>query len=389
MDFELTDIQCAVRETARDFARREVAPYSREWDAQERMDPAIVGRLGELGFLTPTIPEQYGGAGLDTVAYCTLVEQLGRVDSSVRGIVTVSAGLVAKTVLRFGNEQQRMALLPSLATGQRLGCFALTEPDTGSGIGDLRTRATRVERGWKIDGSKIFITNGTIARFALVFARTGEPGSRGISCFVVETDADGFQAQPVHGKLGLRAQDTAELALDGVHVPADAMLGAEGEGFKIAMAALDVGRISLAAGAVGLAQGCLDASVDYARQRTQFGRPIGEFQLVQRLLADIAVDVDAARLLTWRAATLAERNVRHTAESSIAKYFASEAAVRASNAAVQVHGGYGFVDEYPVGRLMRDARVTTLYEGTSQIQQLIIGRHLTGLNAFAAAEATG
>jgi alkylation response protein AidB-like acyl-CoA dehydrogenase len=383
MEFDLTETQTMIRETAQAFATRELAPYARTWDVDEELDPKVVDRLAAMGFLAPTIPEAYGGAGIDTVAYCLLVEELGRVDSSVRGIVTVSSGLVAKTILRWGSEEQRQELLPPLAAGRALGCFALTEPDAGSGIADLRTTARRDRSGWLINGSKMFITNGTLARFALVFARTGEPGPRGISCFVVPTDADGFSASRVHGKLGLRAQDTAELTFDDVWVEDSSLLGDEGGGFKIAMAALDVGRISLAAGAVGIAQACLDASVAYARERTQFGRPIGEFQLVQRLIADVAVETEAARMLTLRAAVLCDKGVRHTAESSMAKYFASEAAVRASNAAVQVHGGYGFVDEYPVGRCLRDARVTTLYEGTSQIQQLIIGRHLTGLNAFA------
>ncbi len=233
-----------------------------------------------------------------------------------------------------------------------------------------------------LSGSKIFITLGTWATFALVFARTGGEGARGITCFVVPTDSPGFTSRPVKGKLGLRSQDTGELFLDGVRVPDGARLGGEGEGFKVAMSALDNGRISLAAGSVGIAQGCLDASVAYAKERRQFGRPIGGFQLVQELLADIAVETDAARLLTWRAAALSDRGEPHTVESSIAKYYASETSVRAANAAVQVHGGYGYVDEYPVGKYLRDARVTTLYEGTSQVQKLIVGRALTGESAF-------
>jgi len=234
-----------------------------------------------------------------------------------------------------------------------------------------------------ISGSKIFITLGTWASLALVFARTGGAGARGITCFAVPTDSPGFEARPIKGKLGLRAQDTAELFLDGVRVSDRNRLGGEGEGFKVAMSALDNGRISLAAGCVGIGQGCLDACVAYARDRTQFGRAIASFQLVQELLADIAVETEAARLLVWRAAALSDAGKPHTLESSYAKYFASEVAVRAANAAVQVHGGYGYVDEYPVGKYLRDARVTTLYEGTSQIQKLIIGRALTGESAFA------
>ena len=233
-----------------------------------------------------------------------------------------------------------------------------------------------------LSGQKIFITLGSWASFALVFARTGGEGPRGITCFVVPTDAPGFEARKIHGKLGLRAQDTAELFLDGVRVPDSARLGGEGEGFKVAMSALDHGRISLGAGSVGIAQGCLDASIAYTKERRQFGRPVASFQLVQELLAEMAVETEAARLLVWRAAAKADRGERHTVEASYAKLYASEVAVRAANAAVQAHGGYGYVDEYPVGKYLRDARVTTLYEGTSQIQKLLIGRALTGENAF-------
>jgi alkylation response protein AidB-like acyl-CoA dehydrogenase len=321
--------------------------------------------------------------GLDLVSYALVVEELGRADSNVRGVVSVSNGLYGKSVARWGNDEQKARLLPPLAAGQALGCYALTEPGAGSDPGSLETRAERNGDGWRISGQKIFITLGSWAANALVFARTGEPGPRGITCFVVPTDADGFHARPIKGKLGLRAQDTAELFLDGVRVGPDAVLGEVGGGFRVAMSALDHGRISLGAGCVGIAQGCLDASLAYTRERTQFGRPVASFQLVQELLADIAVETEAARLLVWRAASVADRGERHTVEASYAKYFASEVAVRAANAAVQAHGGYGYVDEYPVGKYLRDARVTTLYEGTSQIQKLLIGRALTGENAFA------
>ena len=320
--------------------------------------------------------------GLDLVSYTLVVEEIGRADSNVRGIVSVSNGLYGKTVAKWGSEEQRARLLPGLADGSELGCYALTEPGAGSDPGGLETRAERDGGDWLLSGQKIFITLGSWAAHALVFARTGEAGPRGITCFVVPTDAPGFEARPIKGKLGLRAQDTAELFLDGVRVPDENIIGELGGGFKVAMSALDHGRISLGAGCVGIAQGCLDASVSYTKERKQFGRPVASFQLVQELLADIAVETEAARLLVWRAAATADRGERHTVEASYAKYFASEVAVRAANAAVQAHGGYGYVDEYPVGKYLRDARVTTLYEGTSQIQKLLIGRALTGENAF-------
>ena len=383
MDFELTDEQQLIRETARAFCDAEITPHAAEWDRTETIDRSIVGKLAELGFLAAALPEEHGGMGLPMTSYALVVEELGRADSNVRGIVSVSNGLYGKTVARWGTDEQKARLLPPLAAGEALGCYALTEPGAGSDPGGLETRAERDGDGWRISGQKIFITLGSWAANALVFARTGEAGPRGITCFVVPTDSDGFDARPIKGKLGLRAQDTAELFLDGVRVGDDAVVGELGGGFKVAMSALDHGRISLGAGCVGIAQGCLDASVEYTKQRRQFGRSVASFQLVQELLADIAVETEAARLLVWRAAAVADRGERHTVEASYAKYFASEVAVRAANAAVQAHGGYGYVDEYPVGKYLRDARVTTLYEGTSQIQKLIIGRSLTGEAAFA------
>jgi butyryl-CoA dehydrogenase len=382
VDFTLTSEQELIRGTAREFLEREVVPHAREWDRSETMDRAIVGKLAEIGFLGASLPAEHGGMGLDTISYCLVMEELGRADSSVRGIVSVQNGLVGKTVARWATDEQRSEWLPRLASGEALGCYALTEPGSGSDPASLTTKAERDGDDWLLTGSKIFITLGTWAELALVFARSGEEGARGITCFLVPTSSEGFEARPIKGKLGLRAQDTGELFLEQVRVPDSARLGGEGEGFKVAMSALDNGRISLAAGCVGIAQGCLDASVAYAQERTQFGKPIAGFQLVQELLADISVEADAARLLTWRAAALADRGERHTLESSVAKYYASEVSVRAANAAVQVHGGYGYVDEYPVGKYLRDARVTTLYEGTSQVQKLIIGRHLTGESAF-------
>ena len=387
MNLELTEEQAAVRALAADFTDREIAPHAAAWDRAESVDRAIVGKLAEVGFLGLTLPEEYGGSGGDHLAYCLVLEELGRGDSAVRGIVSVSLGLVAKSVNAYGSEEQKRHWLPLLTSGQALGCFALTEPGTGSDAANLTTRAVRDGDQWLITGSKMFITNGTWADVALVFARTGgddpeRAGHRGITAFLVPTDLPGFARTEIHGKLGLRGQTTAELAFDSVRVPDSARLGPEGKGFTVAMAALAKGRMSVAAGCVGIAQACLDAAVRYAGEREQFGRPIAAHQLVQELISDIAVDLEAARLLTWRVADHIERGLPFATESSVAKLFASEAAVRAANNALQVFGGYGFIDEYPVGKYLRDARVMTLYEGTSQIHKLLIGRALTGVNAF-------
>ncbi|MDH6114179.1 alkylation response protein AidB-like acyl-CoA dehydrogenase [Kitasatospora sp. MAP12-15] len=382
MDLELSEEQAAVRALAAEFTDREIVPHAAAWDRAESVDRAIIGKLGALGFLGLTIPEEYGGSGGDHLAYCLVLEELGRGDSAVRGIVSVSLGLVAKSVSGYGSEEQKRHWLPRLTSGRALGCFALTEPGTGSDAANLATRARRDGDHWVLSGTKMFITNGTWADVALVFARTGEPGHRGVSAFLVPTDTAGLTRREIHGKLGLRGQATAELVLDGVRVPDSARLGPEGKGFTVAMAALAKGRMSVAAGCVGIAQACLDAAVGYAKEREQFGKPIASYQLVQELISDISVDLAAARLLTWRVADHIDRGLPFATESSVAKLFASEAAVRAANNALQVFGGYGYIDEYPVGKLLRDARVMTLYEGTSQIQKLLIGRSLTGVNAF-------
>jgi alkylation response protein AidB-like acyl-CoA dehydrogenase len=383
VDLELNEEQAAVRQLARDFVEREVTPYAAAWDRAERVDRGIVKKLGDLGFLGMTIPEQYGGSGGDHLAYCLVTEELGRGDSSVRGIVSVSLGLVAKSVAAWGSEEQKRQWLPRLCSGAAVGCFGLTEPGTGSDAANLTTRAVRDGDGYAVTGGKMFITNGTWADVVLVFARTGaQPGHRGISAFLVPTDTPGVERQEVHGKLGLRGQATAEIVFDGARVPASAMLGPEGKGFAVAMSALAKGRMSVAAGCVGIAQACLDAAVGYAGQREQFGAPIAQHQLVQELIADIAVDVAAARLLTWQVADHIDRGLPFATQSSIAKLHASEAAVRCANNALQVFGGYGYIDEYPVGKLLRDARVMTLYEGTTQIHKLLIGRALTGVSAF-------
>ncbi|MFD8144296.1 acyl-CoA dehydrogenase family protein [Streptomyces sp. NPDC059708] len=384
MNLELSEEQEAVRGLARAFTDREISPHAAEWDRAESVDRSIVKKLGDLGFLGLTVPEEYGGSGGDHLSYALVTEELGRGDSAVRGIVSVSLGLVAKTVAAWGTEEQKRSWLPRLCSGEALGCFGLTEPGTGSDAAALTTRAVREGDAYVITGSKMFITNGTWADVVLLFARTdpADPGHRGISAFLVPADTPGLTRREVRGKLGLRGQATAELTLDGVRVPATAMLGPEGKGFSVAMSALAKGRMSVAAGCVGIAQAALDAAVAYAAGREQFGKPIAHHQLVQELIADISVDLDAARLLTWRVADLIDRGKPFATEASTAKLFASEAAVRAASNALQVHGGYGYVDEYPAGKLLRDARVMTLYEGTSQIQKLLIGRARTGVSAF-------
>ncbi|MFB7554648.1 acyl-CoA dehydrogenase family protein [Streptomyces brevispora] len=383
MNLELSEEQKAVRQLAEEFVARDVAPHVVEWDRAENVDKSIVKKLGSLGFLGLTVPEEYGGSGGDHLAYCLVTEELGRGDSSVRGIVSVSLGLVAKTVAGWGDEEQKRHWLPRLTSGDAVGCFGLTEPGTGSDAGNLATRAVRDGGDYVINGSKTFITNGTWADVVLLFARTNDtPGHKGISAFLVPADTPGLTRRTIHGKLGLRGQATAEVVLEDVRVPATTLMGPEGKGFSIAMSALAKGRMSVAAGCVGIARAALDAAVGYAGEREQFGKPIAGHQLVQELISDIAVDVDAARLLTWRVADLIDRGEDFATAASKAKLFASEAAVRSANNALQVFGGYGYIDEYPVGKLLRDARVMTLYEGTSQIQKLIIGRALTGVSAF-------
>lgn len=382
MDLALTDEQQAFRDAARAFLEKEAVPHRTEWDRRESVDLDIVPKMAELGFFGLTIPEEYGGLGGDYLTYVLGMEELGRADSALRGIVSVSNGLVGKSILGFGTEEQKHEWLPRIADASILGCFGLTEPGTGSDAGNLTSKAVHDGDDWLITGQKLFITNGTWAKVALVFARTSDDGPRGVSAFLVPTDSPGFEAREIKGKLGLRGQATAELFLDQVRVPSSALLGAEGQGFKIAMTTLDKGRVSVAAGCVGLVQACLESSVAYATSRTQFGREIAGFQLVQELIADISLDADAARLLVWRCADLIERGEPIGVAASKAKLFASEAAVRAANNCIQVHGGAGYVDDYPAEKFLRDARVMTLYEGTTQVQKLLIGRAETGVNAF-------
>jgi len=383
VDFDLSDEQQLVRDTARAFTDDVIVERARTNARAGRFDLELVSRLADQGYLGAIVPREYGGAGLDHVTFGLVVEEIGRGDSAMRTVVSVQTSLVCGSLLRWGTEDQKAHYLPRLCSGEWLGCFGLTEPEAGSDAASQRTRARRIDGGWLLQGAKMWISLGNHAKVALIFAQTDPAlGHRGLACFLVDTDQPGFQTQEIHHKMGLHASDTASIALDDVHVGDDALLGEVGEGFKVAMSALDRGRLSVAAGCVGICQGCVDASVSYAVQRHQFGRPIASFQLVQAMLAEMRVRTDAARLLVWRAGWLRDHDRRCTLETSIAKLHASEAAVWCANEAIQVHGGAGYVDDHPVERWFRDARVTTLYEGTSQIQQLIIGRALTGIDAL-------
>jgi alkylation response protein AidB-like acyl-CoA dehydrogenase len=378
----MSDELDALRKTVRDFCDREIRPTAQERDRAEAYPAELLPGLAELGVLGAVIPESFGGAGLEADGYRVVMEELGASDSSLRSLVSVNLGLVAKSIMRWGTDEQQQRWLPGLAVGE-LGAFGLTEPGAGSNPSEMSTRAVKDADGWTIDGSKIFITNGTKGAVTMVFARAIVGGEdRGITCFLTPQDAQGYTGRQIHGKLGLRSGDTAEIAFDAVHVGDDAVLGDVGGGMKVALSALDDGRFSLAAGAVGLAREALEVSLKYAGEREQFGGPIAAKQLVQELLAAMHVDVQAASGLVDRVVEKKLLGERCTLEVSTAKLFTTEASVRCADRAVQVHGGYGYIDEYPVQRLLRDARVTTLYEGTSQVQHLIIGRLLTGQNAF-------
>jgi len=383
MNLSLSDEQQAVRSAVREWVEAVVVPDAMRNDREERFPQEALDGLRQTGFVGMSIGEKYGGGGADPLTYCLFIEELSRGDANVRSIMSVHLGLVAGSIDRWGTEEQKQQWLPRMATGEVLGCFGLTEPDHGSNPADLRASAEALPGGgWRISGRKVFITNGSIAQVALVMARTGGPGAKGVSAFLVPTDRAGFSANPLHGKLGLRSCDTAELVLEAVEVGPEALLGDEGAGLKVALSALDDGRMSIAASCTGIGQAALDTMVAYSTQREQFGKPIAGHQLVQEMIADSAVDVDASRLLTWAVADLKARGERYSLAASKAKLFATEASIRVANHCIQVHGGYGYVDEYPAAKMLRDARVTTLYEGTSQVQKLLIGRALTGVNAF-------
>jgi butyryl-CoA dehydrogenase len=382
MDFDLTDEQRLIKDTAREFTDKEIVVQSRENARNHHFDLEIVKKLANQGYLGAIVPPEYGGAGLDYLSYGLVVEEIGRGCSSVRTVVSVQTSLVCSGILRWGTEAHKQKYLPKLCSGEWLGCFGLTEPDTGSDAANQRTRATKTDTGWVINGAKMWISMANYAKVALIFAQTDPSlGYKGLACFMVDTDQPGYKSQPIEHKMGLHASDTGSISLEDVEVADEDMLGTIGDGFKVAMSSLDSGRYSVAAGCVGVCQGCVEESVKYAKEREQFGKPIASFQLVQAMIADMVLKTDASRLLVWRAGFLKDKGRPNTTETSIAKLHATEAAVECANTAIQIHGGAGYVDDHPVERYFRDVRVTTLYEGTSQIQKLIIGRAMTGINA--------
>lgn len=371
-----------LRRTIRAYADVEIRPTATARDRDESFPDSIVTGLAELGVIGASVPHAYGGAGLDDAGYRVVMEELGAADSSLRSLVSVNVGLFAKSLMAWGTEEQKARWLPGVARGE-LGAFGLTEPDAGSNPSQMQTRAVKERDGWRINGAKIFITNGSRGAVTMIFARAIVNGEdQGITCFLTPQDAPGYVGSPIHGKLGLRSGDTAEIALSDVYVDEDAVLGDVGHGMKVALSALENGRFSLAAGAAGIAQEALRVALEYSLQREQFGGPIAAKQLVQEHLAAMHVDIKACEGLLDQLLHKRASGERTTLETSTAKLFCTEASVRCADRAVQIHGGYGYIDEYPVQRLLRDARVTTLYEGTSQIQHLIIGRLLTGINAF-------
>jgi alkylation response protein AidB-like acyl-CoA dehydrogenase len=383
MNFELTEDQRLVRETIRRFAEAEIAPVAAEHDREERFPRTVLDRMAPLGFLGGPIPKEYGGAGLDYISHAIVTEEVGRADSSLRTTLSVQVSLVELSLLAWGSEAQKRRYLPELCAGRLLGCFGLTEPNAGSDPAGMETTAVKRGDRWVLNGTKTWISNATVADLALVFAQTDKSKAHdGIAAFLIAKGTPGFSTRKITGKLGLRASDTGELIFEDCAVSGEAVLGPVGQGFKVAMSALDNGRYSVAAGCVGILQGCVDACTSYAKQRRQFGRPIASFQLVQDMIARMVVDLEAARLLVYRAGHLKTRGRPSTVETSIAKYFASEAAVRAATDAVQIYGGYGYSEEAPVERYYRDAKVATIYEGTSQIQKLLIGAHVLGIRAF-------
>jgi butyryl-CoA dehydrogenase len=373
MKIELSEEQKLLRENVRRFAEEVVKPRAKEIDESGEFPRSFFDQAGELGLAGVAMPEEFGGAGMDTISYCLVIEEISRVCATSGVILSVNNSLVCDPLLKFGNDEQKREFLTPLAAGQKLGCFALTEPGAGSDPSALRTTARRDGDDYVLDGNKVFITNGTDADVALVFASVDlAKKHKGITCFIVPADTPGYHHGTHEFKLGVNASGTTELAFDSLRIPARYRLGEEGEGFKIAMATLDGGRIGIAAQAIGIAQAAFEEGLAYSQQREQFNQKLADFQAIQFYLADMSTEIDAARLLTWKAAWTKDQGKRYTLEAAQAKLFASEMAQRVTNKALQIHGGYGYTKEYNVERYFRDARITEIYEGTSEVQKMVI-----------------
>lgn len=376
MDFQLTDEQRMIQSMVRDFAEKEVKPIAAEIDREERVPTESIRKMGELGLLGMIVPKEYGGSGTDYVSYAIATMEIARVCASTAALLSGANSLNCWPILEYGTEEQKQKYLVPMASGKTYGCFGLTEAGAGSDIGGIRTKAELEGDEYVINGNKLFITSGSIADTLTVFARTGEDPTRGLSAFLVEKETEGFSVGKVEEKLGIRGTPTVELVFEDCRIPKENLLGEEGQGFKIALSTLDGGRIGIAACAVGVAQGCMELSVQYSKEREQFGQPISNFQAIQWKLADMATQTEAARLLLYRAAAKKDRGERYTVESSMAKLYASEIATKIAIDAVQVHGGYGYTKDYAVERFMRDVKIFELFEGTSEIQRLVIARSL-------------
>jgi len=384
MDFSLTEDQKMLRTMVRDFAERELLPVAREDDRNGYYRPEIITKMASLGLVAGLLPPEYGGSGLDNMSHAILVEEIGRVNFAyVVSIFMVQVCLVELTILNWGTREQKEKYLPRLATGELLGCFGAVEPNVGSDAGAVETTALLDKDEWVLSGSKTWITNANMADIAIILARTDKSKGRGkLTTFLVETKTPGFTAREIEGKMGIRAANTAEVSLDHCRVPKENVVGEVGHGLKVALSAIDNARFTMGAGCVGIAQACIDASVKYAQQRQQFKRPIGQFQLIQEMIADMITETEAARYLVYRAGYLRDKGLPYSRETAIAKYYASKVAMQAADRAIQIHGGYGYSDEFPVERYYRDARVAPLFAGTNEIQKLIIAQYALGLNAI-------
>ncbi len=377
MDLNLTEEQKMILKMVRSFAEKEVAPSAEKLDEGEIFPTENVKRMAELGLLGMMIPQEYGGAGLDVLSYVIAIEEIARYCASTAVVMSVNNSLVCDPIYKFGTDSQKKKFLVPLARGEKLGCFCLSEPGTGSDAAAQKTVATKKGNEWILNGTKNFITNGPQADIAIIFAMSDKSkGHRGISAFIVEKDTQGYSIGKIEKKMGIRGSSTSQIILEDCRIPAENMLGGEGDGFKIAMATLDGGRVGIAAQALGIARGAYEDALQYAKQREAFGQPIANFQGIQWMLADMAVRIDAARLLIWRAAMLKQQGERYTKEAAMAKLFASETAMWTVTKAVQIHGGYGYIKDYRVERFFRDAKITEIYEGTSEIQRNVIAREI-------------